>query len=52
MTSFEILIKSLGYDIEKAQNDLQNVQSLNTAEFHDWQNEQKWENALYHYKNN
>lgn len=49
---FETYLKLTGYDISHASDELKQIQSLSSEEFHKWQDNQKWEIARYHYNNN
>ena len=52
MNLFELYLKITGYDISSASRKLKHIQSLPSDKFIEWQNNQKWIIAKYHYDNN
>ena len=51
-TIFETYLKYIGYDIKKSLIDINRLQSLPPAQFHNWQKRRKWEISRFHYNNN
>lgn len=52
MSFLELSLKLKGFPMEKADKEIQRLNSLSRMEFKEWQNEKKWEAAKYHVKNN
>ena len=49
---YNFLIKSLGYNYEKACIELNKIQALSKDELKFWQKKKKWEIARFHFDNN
>jgi phenylacetate-CoA ligase len=48
---FEVYLKLIGYDINRAYKELEKVRRLSSDELHQWQENRKWEIAKYHFNN-
>ena len=49
---FENYLRLIGYNISVASKKIEQIQNLSSDEFHQWQEDKKWDIAKYHYKNN
>jgi len=49
---FEWIYKWKNHDISDALNDIQEIKSLSLENFREWQENEKWKIAKYHYENN
>ena len=52
MIIFKTILKLKGYNIDRASNELNNIQSYSLDDFKIWQEKKKWELVKFHYSNN
>lgn len=52
MSLLELSLKLKGFPLQKAENELQKIQSLNENEFMQWHLNKRWETVMYHFANN